>query len=166
MSDVEVSTILVGARVFFDHIFSNIVRWDKQLVPFQRAAWFRLYGIPLHTWNEQIFKLCVLDCGRFLRTDCCSMDRERFDYARILIVTSSLEVVNCVEKIVVDGEVVEIRIIEEYGFNIGDDVCLYDNDDGTRSSNSDHDDFGGDAEREAELLVDNLVKDIRMQVRM
>lgn len=53
------------------------------------------------------------------------MEKERFDYARILIATSSLEVVNCVEKVVVDGVVVEIRILEEYEFNIGDDVvCM------------------------------------------
>lgn len=44
----EVSTIIAGARDFFDHIFSNIVRWEKQSVPFQRGAWLRLYGIPLH----------------------------------------------------------------------------------------------------------------------
>lgn len=81
-------------------------------------------------------------------------------YARILVATSSLEVVNGVEKIVVDGEVVEIKIIEEYGFNIGDDVCLYDNDDGTSSSNSDHDELGRDIDREADLLVENLAKDI------
>lgn len=80
-SDVEVSSILVVARDFFDHIFSNIVRWDKQLVPSQREAWLRLYGIPLHAWNEIFFKLCVLECGRFLRSDGCSVDRDRFDYA-------------------------------------------------------------------------------------
>ncbi|AET02659.2 DUF4283 domain protein [Medicago truncatula] len=124
-SDVEVSTIIAGARDFFDHIFLNIVRWEKQSVPFQRGAWLRLYGIPLHAWNENFFKLCVFECGRFLRSDGCSMEKERFDYARILIATSSLEVVNCVEKVVVDGVVVEIRILEEYEFNIGDDVvCM------------------------------------------
>ncbi|KEH25709.1 RNA recognition motif [Medicago truncatula] len=99
-------------------------------------------------------------CGRFLRSDGCSMEKERFDYARILIATSSSEVVNCVEKVFVNGVVVEIRIFEEYGFNIGDDVCLYDHDDGSRSSNSDHDEFGRDLDRDADFLVDNLAKDI------
>jgi len=47
-SNVEVSTILVEASDFFAHIFSNIVRWDKQIVLFQRGTWLRLYGIPLH----------------------------------------------------------------------------------------------------------------------
>jgi len=47
-------TILGEAKEFFDHFFSNIARWDKKAVPFKRGAWLRLYGIPLHEWNEKI----------------------------------------------------------------------------------------------------------------
>lgn len=61
-------------------------------------------------WNGSFFKLCVIDCGRFLRTDSCSVDRERFDYARVSIATFSLEVVNCVEKLLIDGELVDVKI--------------------------------------------------------
>jgi len=59
------------------------------------------------------FKLCVLDCGRFLHSDSCFVVRDQFDYARVLIVTSSLEVVNCAKKLLIDGELVEVKIIEE-----------------------------------------------------
>ena len=82
-------------------------------MPFQRGAWLRLYGIPLHVWNETFFKLCVLDCGCYLRTDSCTLDREIFDYARVLIATSSLEIINLVKKLLIDGELVEVKIIEE-----------------------------------------------------
>jgi hypothetical protein len=40
------------------------------------------YGVPLHAWNIEFFKLCVLDCGRLLRVDDMTLDRDRFDYAR------------------------------------------------------------------------------------
>jgi len=63
-------------------------------MPFQRGAWLRVYGIPLHAWNEFFLKLCVLDCGRYLRVDSVSLNKGRFDYARVLISTSSLDVVN------------------------------------------------------------------------
>jgi hypothetical protein len=82
------------ARPFFDHIFSSIVRWDQETLPFQRGAWVRLYGVPLHAWNTEFFKLCAFACGRYLRTDEGSLERDRFDYARVLIATSSLEVIN------------------------------------------------------------------------
>lgn len=100
----------------------------------------RLYGIPLHAWNESFFKLCVLDCGRFLRSDSCSVDRDRFDYARVLIAAPSLDIVNCNESIFIDGEMVEVKIVEEWGFCIGDDACLYE-----ESGNDDNDaNFLGD----------------------
>ncbi|MCI92227.1 hypothetical protein A2U01_0113523, partial [Trifolium medium] len=39
------------------------MRWEKNALPYQRGAWVRLYGVPLHAWNVQFFKLCVFDCG-------------------------------------------------------------------------------------------------------
>lgn len=76
----------------------------------------------------------MLDSRRFLKTDNCSLNRERFDYAIVLIATSSLEVIDTSEKIIVDGLIVDIKIIGEYGFNIGDDVCLYDEDEKSDAS--------------------------------
>jgi len=47
-SDVHVSTIINDAKEFFEYFFTNFVRWEKKVMPFQRGAWFRLYGIPIH----------------------------------------------------------------------------------------------------------------------
>jgi len=162
-SGMDVSSILEGAKEFFSLFLTNLRRWDKEVLPFQRGAWLRMYGVPLHAWNEAFFKLCVFNCGRFLRTDCCSVDKDRFDYARVLIATSSLDVVDCVENIVVDGEIVEIKIVEEWGFNIGDDACLYEPEEETQSCRSDHDGRVGDGDdfcEDVDLLVDNIVKEL------
>jgi len=80
--------------------------------------------------------LCVLGCGRYLRTNSCSLDRERFDFARVLVATSSLEIVNSVNKLLIDGELVEVKNVEEWGFNIGYDACLFEEDVGTKPSQS------------------------------
>lgn len=109
--EVNVSTIFNDAKDFFAHFFTNIVRWDKNVVPFQRGAWLRMYGIPLHAWNETFFKLCTLDCGRYLRTDSCSVEKERFDYARVLIATSNIEIINCFETILINGELMTVKIV-------------------------------------------------------
>jgi len=55
----------------------------------------------------------VFDCGRFFSVDSCSLDKERLDYAHVFISTHSLEVINFVDKIIVDGFVVEIKIRKE-----------------------------------------------------
>ena len=45
------------------------------MVPFRRGTWLRLYDIPIHAWDENFFKLCVMDCGTFLRSDDMKLDR-------------------------------------------------------------------------------------------
>lgn len=69
LSDVSVIDIVGKAKQFFNLIFSSMSIWKKGVLPFHRGAWLRVYGIPLHAWNENFFKLCVMDRGRYLRTD-------------------------------------------------------------------------------------------------
>jgi len=122
----------------------------------------RLNGILLHAWNEIFYKLCVLECGRFLRSDSCSVEKERFDYARVLIAASSFEIINCFEALLIDGDMVKVKIIVEWGFNIGDDACLYEDGYGSNDAHSEHDDLQMDhgMDVNADLLVDKLVKDL------
>jgi len=121
---------------------------------------------PLHAWNEDFLKLCVFDCGRYLRSDSVSLARERFDYARILISTSSLEVVNVIEKYLVDGVLVEIKMVEEWGFNMGEDACLFEDDANFIESSSKNveilDDM--DTNHNADVLVDKIVRDLKEAV--
>jgi len=161
-SDVNVTTILHEAKDFFDHFVTNIVRLDKNVVPFQWGVWLRLYGVPLHAWNESFFKLCIFECGRFLRSNYCSMEKERFDYARILIATSRFEIINCLESILIDGELVTMKIVEDWGFNIGDDACLFEEGDGSVDEQAHHEDvrLEQDMDANVELLVDKILHDL------
>jgi len=60
---------------------------------------------------------------------------------------------------------VEIKIIEEWGFNIGEDACLFE-DDGEQNSQSDFAEVQGDPEaaKNVDSLVDKLVKDLEEEV--
>ena len=64
------------------------------------------------------------------------MEKERFDYARVLVATTSYEIFNCSEEVLIDGELVTVKIIEEWGFNIGDDACHYEEEDDVRETQS------------------------------
>jgi len=48
-----------------------------------------------------------------MRVDLSMIDRERLDYARILIATSSLEIINAATYVLVDEAVFSIKIVEE-----------------------------------------------------
>lgn len=54
------------------------------------------------------FKLCVLDCGRLLKVDDITSDRDRFDYARILLSMTSLEVIGTKASIMIDGVLFDV----------------------------------------------------------
>lgn len=94
----------------------------------ERGSWVRIYGTHIHAWSESFFKLCVFYCGIFLRVDNCTLSKERFDYAPVLLATTSLEVLNFTNKIVIGGALVELKIIEEWGFSIGEDAFLLEDD--------------------------------------
>jgi len=74
-----------------------------------------------------------MDCETYLRLDDTSLDKGRFDYARVLISTPSLDIVSCVDNLLIDGKLVEIKIIEEWGFNIGEVACLFEDDEDQKS---------------------------------
>ncbi|MCH83074.1 sulfate transporter, partial [Trifolium medium] len=136
------------------------------MVSFQRGAWVRLYGIPLHAWNEFFFKLCVLDCGRYMRADSCTVEKDGLDYARILIATPALEVVKSVEKLLVEGELIEVKIIEEWGMALGEDACLFDDEPESETYQSDNEAEHGDPEASVNvgMLVDKIAEDMAVEM--
>jgi len=126
LDDSDVSVLLSKVQDFFDNFFSKPVRWSKDMLVRERGAWVRIYGVPLHAWNYDFFKLCVMDCGRLLRVDDITLERDRFDYARILLSTNFLDVINTETQIMVDGVLFDFKIIEEWGYSLGEDACLLD----------------------------------------
>ncbi|PNX61614.1 putative sulfate transporter, partial [Trifolium pratense] len=124
LEGVDVMPLVNKAREFFQLVFSSWTHWETDTSPYQRGAWVRLYGIPLHAWNEDFFKLCVADYGRLLRTESVSADKDRLDFARVLIATPDLNIINSAATILVDGVQVKVKIVEEWGFAMGEDFCL------------------------------------------
>jgi hypothetical protein len=151
MAGSDIVSLLERACEFFNLIFSHWERWKEKTMPFQRGAWVRLYGIPLHAWNEGFFKLRVFDCGRFLRADSYTAKRDRLDFARVLIATESLDVVKREEKLVMDDSVVE-------GYALGDDACILLEDRVSEASLCDQDEDRCDME--ASQQVDKMVEDL------
>ncbi|MCI78834.1 sulfate transporter, partial [Trifolium medium] len=74
---------------------------------------------------------------RFLRADSCSADKDRLDFARVLVATSDLEIVNKVETVLVDGIMVEVKIVEEWGYALGEDTCLFEDESTSEASQYD-----------------------------
>jgi hypothetical protein len=159
---LDVVPMMESAREFFNVIFTHWAGWENKATPFQRGAWVRLYGIPLQAWNDSFFKLCVFDCGRFLRADSYTTEKDRLDFARVLITTSSLEVIKRVERLLVDDTVVEVQVVEEWGYDMGDDACILIDDEAVEEPFSDNEEDRCDPE--ASHHVDKMVEDFADEV--
>lgn len=58
----NVMTVTTDASEFFNLFFLGLCPWSKNdELKYERGAWLRLYGIPLHAWTTQFFNLCLFD---------------------------------------------------------------------------------------------------------
>lgn len=115
--------------------FYDIKPWSPGDVACEREAWVRCQGVPLHGWSSQFLELLVIRLGRFVSLDTNTMNLKRLDMARVLIRTSSWEVINQLVKVRINGSFYNIRLLEkpfpEYTFNHVkprrvEDHCSYD----------------------------------------
>ncbi|KEH16894.1 DUF4283 domain protein [Medicago truncatula] len=126
--DSDVLFLLSEASDFFDTFFTKPVKWKKDMVVRERGAWVRIFGVPLQACNPEFFKLCVYDCGRMLKVDDPTLEKIHFDYARVLVSTSSLDLIISAANVMVYGVIFDLKIVEEGGFLLGEDACLSDED--------------------------------------
>ncbi|MCI17573.1 sulfate transporter, partial [Trifolium medium] len=91
LSESYVTTVVDGAKEFFTLVFSKWERWDKEAAPFRRGAW-------------------LLTSGQYM------IEKVRLDYARVMIATDAMEVIKGAKKLLVDGAMVEVKIMEEWGY--------------------------------------------------
>ena len=118
---------------FFNMLFTDIHKWTSNDAIYERGAWVQVYGTPVHAWNELFFKICVSGCGRFIRLDECTVDKARLDYARVLISTTFLEVINATSEVVIDGCKYLLKLVEEWGCNIGEDAFMSEDESDSRA---------------------------------
>lgn len=110
----------------FDEWFSHWFDWYRVWKPVdachKRLVWTKWFGVPLHAWSERFFKTVCPSLGMFIKLDNDTMNKVRFDFARVLISVSYLKDVNQIIKVAVDNDIYSIKIVE--------DVDWYDEDEG------------------------------------
>ncbi|KAL8554574.1 hypothetical protein ACS0TY_002677 [Phlomoides rotata] len=117
----------------------------------------------MHAWNSKFFKLVSTKFGRSIRLDEDTLNRRKLQMARVLIRTSRPEIPKDSFAVSIDGRIFHIRIREEvedleddYDDWTSDEVCVDDEDDSSRSKESNSEDIpdfhsADDRENEAEM---------------
>jgi hypothetical protein len=90
----DIMQLFNDAINFFGMIFFDVHKWSSKDVWYERGAWLHVYGTPAYAWNRNFFKLCASECYRFVWADDYTLDREQIDFSRIIISTTSLDVLN------------------------------------------------------------------------
>ncbi|MCH91686.1 DUF4283 domain protein, partial [Trifolium medium] len=117
--DEDLWALIKDADDYFNHWFVKIREWSPTEVSVERVAWIRIYGIPAHVWKEDFFKMIVESFGELLMLDDDTSHRRRFDFARVLIKTSSSYFINQLEKVKIDNNFFVLRFLEELEYNQG-----------------------------------------------
>lgn len=73
-------------REWWDDLFVDTKLWTPNLVSKKRTVWLRVLGIPLHFWEDSLFKKIGAVFGDFLDFDDGTICRPRLDAAFIKVV--------------------------------------------------------------------------------
>jgi hypothetical protein len=73
-----------------------------------------------------------------------------------------MAVIKKVDPLMVDGSLVGVQIIEEWGFELGDDACLFEDDTVSKTSHATEDDYQCDPEasKQVDMLIDQFAKGV------
>jgi len=99
-------------------------KWSAENCTYERGAWLRVCGVPVHVWNHEFFTLCVSAVGKFIHVDEGTTTKARFDFARILVSTPQIEFIKQSTEFFIDGRKFCVNVLEEWGYNLGEDAFL------------------------------------------
>ncbi|XP_058787158.1 uncharacterized protein LOC131661586 isoform X1 [Vicia villosa] len=111
--DEDFKSLVKEYEGFFQQEFSIIREWNPRDIGGARYVWVRAWGIPIHAWNKKVFSLLTTSFGKLMKLDQATIDRERFDLARLYVRTTMMEFINKVIKVQINDEIFAIRITEE-----------------------------------------------------
>jgi hypothetical protein len=112
---IDVEAVRINHKNGWDSMFKSVRCWSPQLVAKSRMVWLNVHGIPLHVWDEPIFKKIGDLFGKFIDFDEDTIGRRRLDVARIRVSIVRKGLVDEILKIKVVGTIFSLWVVEEGG---------------------------------------------------
>jgi hypothetical protein len=94
-------------------LFSSVKRWSPNRVALKRRVWLKVYGLPLHVWDEKCFKQLGALYGDFVDFDEDTINLNRLDLARICVNASNMAFINEKIRVEIMGAMFDVWIVEE-----------------------------------------------------
>jgi hypothetical protein len=111
----DVQRLLRSKNECLSFYFTHLKPWNPGLLAAQREVWIQVYGIPLHVWGDNLFKMVGNKFGSFVDYDMETATMARFDVARLKIITAIWASIDETVKVEVEGVVFNLWVVEERG---------------------------------------------------
>jgi hypothetical protein len=106
------------------YYFREVFPWAPACFANRRDTWVKVFGIPLHVWGENLFKVLGGKYGEFLDFDNKTASRAKLDVACLKISTNFRGKIDDQVQIKAMGVVYTLRVVEdetvELGFHHGE----------------------------------------------
>jgi hypothetical protein len=76
---VDIESVIINHKQWWNLMFKKVVKWSPQLVVDSRTVWVKVFGIPLHVWEETLFKKLGSLFGVFVDFDEDTISRKRLN---------------------------------------------------------------------------------------
>ncbi|GKU91159.1 hypothetical protein SLEP1_g5069 [Rubroshorea leprosula] len=93
--------------------FESVKLWTPDMVATERFAWIRCQGVPLNAWKSDFFEKMSWPWGKFICLDDSTSKKRRFDIARFLISTPSMNSISITRQVKINGSLFNIKFSEE-----------------------------------------------------
>jgi hypothetical protein len=111
----DVQRLLRSNNECLTYYFSKFKPWNPGLIATQREVWIHVYGIPIHIWGDDLFKMIGNKLGVFVDYDEETASMARFDVARVKILTATWASIDENVKVEVEGVCFDLWVVEEKG---------------------------------------------------
>lgn len=113
----EIERARAEKKEWWANNFLYVQKWLPHLIGKKRRTWVKLYGVPLHVWDESFFKIFAGKIGVFIDFDSDTADKKRFDVARLLISTYRWGFIDDWVKVEVMGARYDIKVVEDISYS-------------------------------------------------
>lgn len=109
----ELGDLIASGAYWMHKWFVEVKRWEPKVVDDKRVTWVKLFGLPCHMWNDELFKFISNPFGTFIRVNDITLCQAKIDVARFLIRTSCLTLIGETFMVKASDLVLRLQVIED-----------------------------------------------------
>ncbi|XP_058783452.1 uncharacterized protein LOC131658139 [Vicia villosa] len=125
-----IEALIADGETWWQSWFSEIKKWEEDMVGGSREVWLRIFGIPAHVWNSEFSVSLAEVWGTFICVDDRTSKGEALDVARIIVKVKLSTKISDSVSVIIDNKNFNLVVRE-------DAVVVYTNN-AEKPRNSDH----------------------------